>query len=143
MTFKHSKKWYFWASWIAWALGAIFCVAPSLTATIVNFPMMVTTNASSTISIFFVIGIVIALAVVSQSVVKSFKNNALLSVSVVLSAVTAVFVCGSFMEKETMEGLAWVAGSGAVGVLCAIGCFKLHAIWHDLYENCGEVYVKR
>ena len=142
MVFRHSKKWYFWASWIAWAVGALFCVLPPIIATIANFPIMVTTNADSTISIFFVLGIMIALSVVLQMVIKAFKQSALLSVAVVLAALCFVFSCGYNMEKETLFGLAWIAGAGAAGVLVAIGCFKLYAIWHDLYENCGEVYVK-
>ena len=142
MTFKHSKKWYFWASWISWAAGAIFCVVPPLIATIANFPMMVTKNTTSTVSIFFVIGILLALSVILSKVVKSFKSNALLSVSVALAGVCAIFMCGYNMEKATMEGLAWVAGCGSVGVLIGMCCFKLHDIWNDLYKNCGEVYVK-
>ena len=141
MTFKHSKKWYFWASWIAWAVGALCCVLPPFIATIQNFPMMVTKNTDSTISIFFVLGIMIALTVVLQKVVKAFKDNAMLSVAVVLGALCVIFTCGYNMEKSTLAGLAWIAGAGAGGVLVGLACFKIHAIWHDLYKNCGEVYV--
>ena len=142
MVFRHSKKWYFWASWIAWAVGALFCVLPPFIATIANFPIMVTTNEDSTVSIFFVLGVMIALSVVLQMVIKAFKQSALLSVAVVLAALCLVFSFGYNMEKETLFGLAWIAGAGAAGVLVALACFKLHSIWHDLYENCGEVYVK-
>ena len=142
MTFKHSKKWYFWASWIAWTFAVMFCFVPPLMATILNFPMMVTKNSNSTISIFFVIGILLAASVAITKVVKSFKDNALLSVAVVLAAVTALLICGYHMEKATIEGLAWVAGSGSAGVLVGLCFFKLHKLWNDLYKNCGEVYVK-
>lgn len=142
MTFRHSKKWYFWASWIAWGLGAVLCVLPPIVATLANFPMMVTNNADSTISIFFVLGILIASSVLMQSVVKAFKNNSLLVVAVVLAAVCAILCAGVKMEKETIAGLAWIAGSASAGVLCAMVCFKVHKIWNDLYKNCGEVYVK-
>ena len=141
MVFRHSKKWYFWASWISWAVGAMFCFVPPLIATIANFPVMVTKNADSTISIFFVLGIMIAAAVLIMLVVKAFKQNAVLSVAIVLAVLCAVFVAGYNMEKQTLLGLAWVAGSGAVGVLVGVVCFKVHAIWHDLYKNCGEVYI--
>lgn len=142
MTFKHSKKWYFWASWIAWAAGTLFCVLPPFIMTIAKFPVMVTKNTNSTISIFFVIGIIIALSCIMRSVIKAFKDNALLSVSVVLAAITAVFVCGYHMEKETLLGLSYVSGTGCIGVLIGMVFFKLHDIWKDLYKNCGEVYVK-
>lgn len=142
MTFKHSKKWYFWMSLLAKFCGGVFCVAPALIATLLNFPMMVTENVDSTTSIPFVFGIVISLSVVLQVVVKSFKNNSLFAVAVVLAFITAVFICVYYMEKETIKGLAWIAGCGAVGVLIACGCFKLHAIWNELYKHCGEVYVK-
>ncbi len=142
MVFRHSKKWYFWASWIAWAVGAVFCVLPPLVATVANFPIMVTKNADSTVSIFFVIGVLIASAVIMQAVVKAFKNNALLSVAIILSAICAILIAGYYMEKTTIKGLAWIAGSAAVGVLIAMACFKLHHIWNDLYKNCGEVYIK-
>lgn len=142
MTFKHSKKWYFWAAWIAWAVGALCCVLPPLIATIANFPMMVTKNTTSTISIFFVLGIMIALTVVLQKVIKAFKDNALLSVAVVLGALCLVLTCGYQMEKATLYGLAVVAGAGAAGILAGMLCFKLHAVWHDLYKHCGEIYIK-
>ena len=142
MTFKHSKKWYFYAKLIAWMVGALCCALPPLIAAVDNFPVMVTTDTNSTISIFFVIGVLIACSCVMRSVVKAFKENALLSVCVVLAAITAVLVCGYYMKKETILGLAWVAGSGAVGVLVGMIFFKLHDLWDDLYKHCGEVYVK-
>lgn len=142
MTFKHTKKWYFWAKWISKIAGYIFCVCPALVATIINFPVMVTENVDSTISIPFIFAIMISLIVVLQAVIKSFKNSALFSVSIVLAFIMGVFICVYNMEQTTIKGLAWVSGCGAVGVLCACGCFKLHALWDDLYKHCGEVYVK-
>lgn len=142
MTFKHSKKWYFWAKWLSKIVGSMFCVLPALIATYINFPMMVTENVDSTISIPFVFAIMISLTVVLQMVIKAFKNNTLISVGIVLAFVTAVFVCVYKMEADTIKGLAYVAGSATIGVFIACGCFKLHAIWDDLYKHCGEVYVK-
>jgi hypothetical protein len=104
--------------------------------------MMVTSNSDSTISIPFVFAIIISLTVVLQIVIKSFKNDTLFAVAVVLAFMTAVFVCMYHMEKATIEGLAWVAGCGAVGTMIACGCFKLHDLWDELYKHCGEVWVK-
>lgn len=118
------------------------CVCPALIATIINFPLMVTENVESTLSIPFAFAIMISLSVVLQAVLKAFKNNTLFAVSVVLAFITAVFICVYQMEKETIKGFAWVSGIGAFGVLCAVGFFKLHALWDDLYKHCGEVYVK-
>ena len=141
MVFRHSKKWYFWASWIVWAVGVLSCILPPLIATFANFPVMITTNADSTVSLFFVLAFMMAASVVIMLIVKAFKQNAVLSVAVVLALLCVVFVCGYNMEKDTLLGLAWVAGSGAVGTLLGQVCFKVHAIWHDLYKNCGEVYI--
>lgn len=142
MTFKHTKKWYFWAKWIAKAAGCIMCVCPALIATLCSFPMMVTSNADSTISIPFVFGLVLSLTFVLQAVIKSFQNNTLFAVAVVLAFLTVLLICLYNMEPVTIKGLAWVAGSGTVGTLFGCVGFKLHDIWNDLYENCGEVYVK-
>ena len=141
MVFRHSKKWYFWASWIAWAVGVLLCFLPPLIATIANFPAMVSRDAESTVSMVFVLGLIMSASLLILLVVKAFKQNAALSVSVVLAVLCAVFVLGYNIEKETLLGLAWVAGSGAVGTLLGQVCFKVHAIWQDLYKNCGEVYI--
>ena len=141
MVFRHSKKWYFWASWIALAVGVLFCVLPPLIATIANFPVMVSKDAESTVSMVVVLGLIMSASLLILLVVRAFKQNAALSVSVVLAVLCAVFVLGYNIEKETLLGLAWVAGSGAVGTLLGQVCFKIHAIWHDLYKNCGEVYI--
>ena len=142
MTFKHTKKWYFWAKWIAKVAGYIMCVCPALIATLCSFPMMVTENADSTISIPFVFAIVLSLSVVLHGVIKSFQDNTLFAVAVVLAFLTVLLICLYNMEPVTIKGLAWVAGSGAVGTLFGCVGFKLHDIWNDLYENCGEVYIK-
>lgn len=142
MTFKHSKKWYFVAKIIAKMLGCLFCFLPPLIATFINFPIMVSTNANSTISIVFFLAVGVSLSVLIHYVVKSFKDNALFSVAIVLVGVTAVFMCAYFMEKSTIKGLAWVSGSAAFGILIANACFALYNMWNDLYKNCGEVYVK-
>ena len=142
MTFKHSKKWYFWAKWISKIVGGVFCVLPALIATFLNFPIMITKNADSTVSLFFVIAIIISCSALLAVVVKSFKDNSTLSISVVLALITLVFVCVYKMEKSTIKGLAWVSGCAACGVLLATLCFKLYDMWNDLYMHCGEVYVK-
>lgn len=141
MTFRHSKKWYFWAKWIAKILGGVFCVAPALIATVLNFPMMVTRNSDSTVSMAFVFAIMISLFVVLHEVFKSLKNNTLFAVAIILAGFTAVLIGVWVMEKDTIEGLAWVSGSATVGVTLAVICFKLHDMWDDLYKHCGEVYV--
>ena len=142
MTFKHSKKWYFWAKWIAFGAGCTFLVCPALIATVLNFPMMVTSNVESTISIPFVFAILLSLTVVLQVVIKSFKNNTLFAVAVVLAFICALLVFIYKMEPDTIKGLAIVAGTGAGGTMIACGCFKAHTIFDDLYRNCGEVYIK-
>lgn len=142
MTFRHSKKWYFWAKWIAMGAGYIFLVCPAIIATLINFPMMVTSNVDSTISIPFVFAIVLSLTVVLQMVIKSFKNDTLFAVAVVLAFICAIFAFIYKMEPDTIKGLAIVAGTGAGGTLIACGCFKMYHIFDDLYRHCGEVYIK-
>ena len=142
MTFKHTKEWYFWAKWISKLAGYIFLVCPAIIATLVNFPMMVTSNVDSTISIPFVFAIVLSLTVVLQMVIKSFKNDTLFAVAVVLAFICAIFAFIYKMEPDTIKGLAIVAGTGAGGTLIACGCFKCYHIFDDLYRHCGEVYIK-
>ena len=141
MTFKHSKKWYFWAKWIAKVAGYAMCVCPALIATLICFPSMVTENVDSTISIPFVFAMLITLTIVLQAVVKSFKNDTLFAVAVVLSFLTAIFIFMYNMEAATIYGLAWVSGCGAGGTLIGCGCLKAYKVFDDLYTNCGEVYI--
>ena len=75
-------------------------------------------------------------------VIKSFKNDTLFAVAVVLAFICALFVFLYKMEPDTIKGMAWVAGTGAVGTMIACGCFKAHTIFDDLYRHCGEVYIK-
>jgi hypothetical protein len=120
----------------------MFCVVPALIATLACFPMMVTSNRDSTLSMTFVIAIMISLLVILNAVIKSFKNKTLFSVSLILAGLTAVFIGAWVMEKDTIKGLAWVSGCASVGVMLGCACFRLHDMWNDLYKHCGEVYVR-
>lgn len=140
MTFKHSKKWYFWMRNLLWAVGGLFAVLPALISAIINFPVMVTSNGESTLSMFFVFALLIALVVVMWGMGKAFKNNTYVTVVVVLAVITALFVGIYFMEKETILGFAWVAGCAAVGNLIACILFKVAAMLDEQYKNCGEIF---
>ena len=140
MTFKHSKKWYFWMRNLMWAVGGIFAVVPALIAAIVNFPVMVTNNSKSTLSMFFVFALIIALVVVIWVVGKAFKNNTYVTVVVALAGITAFFIGIYNMEQETIYGFCWVAGCAAVGNLIACILFKVAATLDEQYKNCGEIF---
>ena len=141
MTFKHTKKWYFWAKWIAKVAGYTMCVFPALLACLICFPSMVTENVDSTISIPAVLAAIIALTIVLQAVIKSFKNDTLFAVAIVQAFLTVIFICMYNMEKATINGLAWVAGCGAFGSLIGCVCLKAYKLFDDLYKNCGEVFL--
>lgn len=140
MTFKHSKRWYFYAQAIAAVLGVLFAVVPAVIAAVVNFPVMVTKNRESTLSLLFVLAILIAAVALLYFVIRAVKNNPFLIIIAALSIVTLVLLGGYYMEKETILGLCIVAATATGGCVLSAVCFALHKMWYDLYKNCGQIY---
>lgn len=140
MTFRHSKRWYFYANIIACVLGVIFSFVPALIATLVNFPVMVTKNNESTISMLFIVILLIGATGLLYLLAKTVKKNPFLLVIVFLIMLTVILIGVYNMEKETIYGLCWVAGSASIGCVLSCICFSLHKMWYDLYKNCGQIY---
>ncbi len=140
MIFKHSKRWYFIAQLIAAALGVFFAVVPAFIATIINFPIMVTNNAESTVSMLFVVALLLSSVALLYFVIKTMKNNPFLIIIAALTVVTFVLLGVYNAEQSTILGLTWVAGTATVGCVFSAICFALHKAWRDLYMHCGEIY---
>ena len=142
MTFRHSKRWYFYAKIIAKVLGVLFAFVPAVVAVLCNFPIMVTKNSESTVSMLFIAGVLIASVALLYFVAKTVKKNPFLLIIASLTIITVILIGVYFMEKDTILGLAWVAGSATCGCVLSCVCFSLNKMWDDLYKNCGEIYGK-
>lgn len=140
MSFKHSRKWYFWASLIAAALGVLFAIIPAVVAILINFPVMVTKNSDSTVSMLFVVALIVPAIVLLYFVIKTLKTNPFLIIVVALLIVTLLLSAVYKMEQQTILGLCNVAATETIGCGFTAVCFGLYKIWHSLYENCGQVY---
>lgn len=140
MTFKHSKRWYFFAQLITAVLGVLFAFIPAVIAVIVNFPVMVTKNSDSTVSMLFIVALLIAAIALLYFVVKVMKKNPFLIIISALAIITLVLLGVYHMEKDTILGLCYVAATATGGCVISAICFALHKMWRDLYENCGQVY---
>ena len=140
MTFKHSKRWYFNAHIIACVFGVLFAFVPALVAVLLNFPVMVTKNSESTVSMLFIAALLIAAVALLYFVARTVKKNPFLLIIAALTLITIILLGVYFMEKETILGLIWVAGTATVGCVFSCVFFALHKVWYDLYKHCGQIY---
>lgn len=142
MTFKHSKKWYFWAKWISqissWAAATI----PALIATIIAFPSIVVRDSDSTVSGLFIVGVLVAAVPLLRVLFLAIKNNTDIMPSLILTVIAVLFIAIHFASPETINGLTAVAITAAVGNIASVVGFRLSAMWDDLYKNCGQVYAE-
>lgn len=140
MSFKHSRKWYFFASLIAASLGVLFAIIPALVALLINFPVMVTKNSESTVSMLFVVSLTVPAIAFLYFIIKTLKNNPFLIIVAALLIIT-LLLCGVYqMEKQTIFGLFCVAATETVGCIFTSICFGLYKLWYSLYQHCGQVY---
>lgn len=140
--FKHSKRWYFWASVIVRFIGYFLSVVPAVIACLINFPLLVSNNSDSTLSGLAVAGMLIATAPVIRVVFNALKNNTKLLPALVLTLVSAIMIFMVACESDTRVGLMAVAITGTIGNWLALICGKIYDVWYDLYQHCGEVYVQ-
>lgn len=140
MTFKHSKKWYFWAKWIAYIAAWFMAIAPALIATVIAFPAVITHNSDSTVSVLFIVGVIVAVVPVLRVIFLAIKNNTDLIPALILTVVAALFIAIQFAEPSTINGLTGVSITAAIGNIISVVGFKLSAAWDDLYKHCGEIY---
>lgn len=140
--FKHSKRWYFWASIIVRFIGCFLSVAPAVIACLIEFPLLVSNDSDSTLSGLAVAGILIATAPVIRVVFNALKNNTKLLPALVLTIISAIMIFMVACEGNTRIGIMVVAITGSVGNWLAMICGKIYDVWYDLYRHCGEVYVQ-
>lgn len=140
MTFRHSKKWYFYAKWIARISAWGFAIVPALIATVIAFPAVVTSDSNSTVSVLFIIGVIVAAVPLLRVVLLAIKNNTDIIPALVLTVVAVLFIAVQFAEPSTINGLTGISVTAAIGNLVSVVGFKLYKVWDDLYKNCGEIY---
>lgn len=140
--FKHSKRWYFWASFIVKLLGIFLSVVPALIACLIEFPLLVSNDSDSTLSGLAVAVMLIALVPVLRVVLNALKNNTKLLPALVLTVISLIMIFMVSCASDTRVGLMSVAITGAIGNWLAMICWKIYDVWYDLYMHCGEVYVQ-
>ena len=140
--FKHSKRWYFWASVIVKGIGYFLSVVPAAIVCLIEFPLLVSNDSDSTLSGLAVAVMLIALVPVLRVVFNALKNNTKLLPALVLTVISIIMIFLVACASDTRVGLMSVAITGAIGNWLAMICEKIYDVWYDLYRHCGEVYVQ-
>jgi O-antigen/teichoic acid export membrane protein len=140
--FKHSKRWYFWASLIVKIIGYFLSVFPAFIICLIEFPLLVSNDSDSTLSGLAVAVMLIALVPCLRVIFNALKNNTRLLPAIVLSVISLIMLFMVACASDTRVGLMSVAITGAIGNWLAMICWKFYDVWYDLYRHCGEVYVQ-
>ena len=142
MTFRHSKRWYFWAKIIAKVFAVIFCFLPALIATIKMFPDIVVKKPESTLSGMFLGVLLISMFPLVFVTYKQIKTpSATMMCTGMLIVLAVVFSLMYYAEESTRLGLMVVSITAASSNIISTILFKLSAMWDELFKHCGEVYV--
>ena len=138
-TIKHSKSWYFNAKLIAYWVGMAFCVLPPLIAGIVKLPsIVVQKNAESTLSGVFVLAIICAAVPIYKAVIKLVKSP---NAAVICWILFGLIALVDTMSPQTISALKAVFAFAAIGNTIGAICFKLSAMFDDLWKHCGQVDI--
>lgn len=136
---KRSKTWYYNAYAIAYVVGIMLCVIPTVVAAASSLPLIANKDAESTLSGVFIVALIAAALPIYKVLIKLLKSP---SVAVVLWLFFGVFFLVGKMTPETIKGLTTVFLWGAIGNTLGVISFKLSATWKELWQHCGEVYVR-
>lgn len=136
---KHSKEWYYWAKLIAYGVGMIFCIVPTLIAGIVKLPLITKTTAESTLSGVFIICLICAALPLYKAVIKLIKSP---NAAVICWLLFFLMFFINKMSKETIAGLTVVFACAAIGNTLGAICFKLSDEFAELWKYCGEIHIK-
>ncbi len=135
---KHSKEWYYWAYMIAYWVGMGFCIVPTLVAAGVELPIIVVKEAESTLSGVFIVAIVAAALPLYKALIKLLKSP---SAAVICWILFGLMFLVNRMQPQTIHGLTVVFMWAAIGNTLGVICFKLSALWKELWRDCGQVEI--
>ncbi|MBQ7912896.1 MAG: hypothetical protein IJ308_04010 [Clostridia bacterium] len=136
---KRSKDWYYKAYLIAYVVGLIFCVLPTVASALVKLPVIASKSAESTLSGVFIVALIAAALPLYKALVKLLKSP---SVAVILWLFFAAFFLVGKMTPETINGLTTVFLWAAIGNTLGVIAFKLSSMWKELWQYCGEVRIR-
>ncbi len=135
---KHSKEWYYNARLIAYWVGMVFCIVPTLIAGLVKLPLIATHDADSTLSGVFIVVLVCAALPLYKALIKVMKSP---NAAVICWVLFGLIALVNSMEKGTIEGLTFVFAFAAIGNTLGAVCFKLSKEFEELWRHCGQVEV--
>lgn len=135
---RHNKEWYYWAKIIAYGVGLMFCIAPTLIAGIIKLPLITKTTAESTLSGVFIICLICAALPLYKALLKIIKTP---NAAVICWILFALMLFIDMMSKETINGLKTVFMIAAIGNTLGAICFKISAEFAEIWKYCGQVNI--
>ncbi len=136
---RHSKEWYYKARFVAYGLGIVFCVLPTLIAAMYELPVIVDKSAESTLSGVFIAALVVAALPLYKALVRLLKSP---NAAVFCWLLFALMFFAEKMSEQTERGLMLVFWWAAIGNTLGVICFYLSKEFDKLWQGCGEVTVK-
>lgn len=139
MNIRHDKEWYYRAYIIAYIVGMILCIVPTLAAGISELPLIANKDATSTLSGVFVVVLIAAAFPLYKAFIKLLKSP---SIAVICWILFALLALVGKMTAETLHGLTIVFLWAAIGNTLGVLAFRLSAMWKEKWKYCGEVFLR-
>ena len=139
MKITRDKEWYFKWHITAYWVGMVLCIVPTIFAGLLEFPVIATKEAESTLSGTFII-VLVAAALPLYKWVKTVLKSP--SIALLLWIGSGILYLILSMPMQTVKGLFIVFLTAAIGNTIAIVFFKLSDIWKEKWRFCGEIKIK-
>lgn len=135
---KHSKQWYYNAKIIAYGVGMILCIFPTLIAGLIKLPIITKSTADSTLSGVFIVCLICCALPLYKAVIKFIKSP---NAAVICWVFFLLMFFVNKMSKETIAGLTVVFAFAAIGNTLGAIAFKLSDEFAELWKYCGEIHL--
>lgn len=135
---RHRKEWYYKARFVAYGLGIVFCVIPTLVAAVYELPVIVDKSAESTLSGVFIAALVVAALPLYKALVRLLKSP---NAAVFCWLLFALMFFAEKMSEQTEHGLMLVFLWAAIGNTLGVICFYLSKEFEKLWQHCGQVEI--
>lgn len=135
---RHSKEWYYKARFVAYGLGIVFCVLPTLIAAMYELPVIVDKSAESTLSGVFIAALVVAALPLYKALLRLLKNP---SAAMICWLFFILMFFAEKMSEQTEHGLMLVFLWAAIGNTLGVICFNLSKEFEKLWQHCGQVEI--